>query len=417
MRIAKMNTIIDASRLLSTSPIRPHHKRQGNRIMAKHSIKGLSLFLVLLLLLLPSVMIEGSAYSGSEAAVTSLAGGLPIPTSLFPATATAKAAPRANDSSPYQSLKVYPGGIPFGVKFLTAGVLVTGFCDVVTDRGSVNPARDAGIHVGDQLMSANGTPLTGAAELTELVEGSEGKPITLQYTRQGSEFTTKLTPVRSSAESRYVTGIYVRDSGAGIGTVTFVLPKTGAFAGLGHGICDGESGELIPMDRGSVVDVTIHGVVRGLSGAPGEVRGSFTPGKSGTLLGNSHCGVWGVFAALPERLTTTPIPIGLRNELRAGKATIRCTLDSNVCEEYDVEISEIQRSSTSNKCFTVKITDPDLIAKTGGIIQGMSGSPIIQNGKLVGAVTHVLINDPTTGYGIFIENMLNAAQMPMAKAS
>ena len=177
-------------------------------------------------------------------------------------------------------------------------------------------------------------------------------------------------------------------------------------------------GELIPMQRGSVVDVTIHGVTKGLAGAPGEVKGAFASGKIGTLLGNSHCGVWGVLASLPKTCPKSePISVGLRDEVKEGDATIWCTLEGNTPKEDTVKISEIQRDSTTNKCFTVKITDKDLIAKSGGIIQGMSGSPIIQNGKLVGAVTHVLINDPTTGYGIFIENMLNAAQMPMAKAS
>jgi len=213
--------------------------------------------------------------------------------------------------------------------------------------------------------------------------------------------------VFSKEEGKYVTGLYVRDSGAGIGTVTFIVPETGAFGGLGHGICDGETGELIPMQRGSVVGVTISGVVKGLAGSPGEVKGYFSSGKTGTLLGNTECGVYGILAKLPEKLPCEPLPIGLRNTVKEGKATIYCTLDGTAPQEYDIEISDIHRDSHSNKCFTVKVTDTDLINKTGGIIQGMSGSPIIQNGKLVGAVTHVLINDPTCGYGIFIENMLD----------
>lgn len=377
--------------------------------MAKHSIKGLSLFLVAVLLLFSSAMVVSSAHTPTGAAsVAFLQSGIPLPSHASAATTgSTRGVLKSTDSSQYENLKVYPGGVPFGVKFLTAGVLVIGFNDIPSGKTTLNPSRSAGLRTGDRLLSINGTPLTGAAELTELVNRSEGKPITVRYIRNETEYTTTLTPVWSESEGRFSTGIYVRDSGAGIGTVTFVLPKTGAFAGLGHGICDGETGELIPMDRGSVVDVTIHGVVRGLAGSPGEVRGYFNAGKTGTLLGNSECGVFGVFADPPQGLSTTLIPVGLRNELKAGKATIRCTLDSNQCEEYDVEISNIQRDSTSNKCFTVKVTDPDLISKTGGIIQGMSGSPIFQNGKIVGAVTHVLINDPTCGYGIFIENMLN----------
>ena len=181
--------------------------------------------------------------------------------------------------------------------------------------------------------------------------------------------------------------------------------------------CDATSGEIVSMTRGSVVDVTISGVVRGEAGTPGEVKGYFSSGKTGTLFSNTDCGVFGMFAESPKNTVCEPLPVGLRNEVREGAAYIYCTLDTNKIEKYTVELSAIDRNASGNKCFTVKITDKALLEKTGGIIQGMSGSPIIQNGKLVGAVTHVLINDPTTGYGIFIENMLTAAQMPMAKAS
>ena len=308
------------------------------------------------------------------------------------------------------------GGMPFGVKFMTEGVMIVslhGIDGVSNDR---HPAKLAGLRPGDLILKLNGRPLSSAAELTEQVLAGNGKPMRMIYERDGKEAAATLTPVYSQSEGRYVTGISVRDSGAGIGTVTFICPESGFFAGLGHGICDGATGGLIPMQRGSVVNVRISGVVKGLSGSPGEVKGYFSSGKTGTLLGNTECGVYGVLAKLPEGLTE-PIPVGHRNELREGKACIYCTLDDNARTKYDVEISHIQSDAMGNKCFTVKITDQDLLTKTGGIIQGMSGSPIVQNGKLVGAVTHVLINDPATGYGIFIENMLNAAQMPMAKAS
>ncbi len=379
--------------------------------MAKHSIQALSLFLVATFLFLPCLALPISGQANDlSASVAYLPGDLPLSSLGRSATTGAtREVLKPTSSSNYKSLKVYAGGIPFGVKFLTAGVLIIGFCEISGETGTQNPARCAGLLPGDRLLSINETPLTSAAELTELIDASAGKPLQIRYARGGAERTATLTPIWSAKENRYSTGVYVRDSGAGIGTVTFVIPKTCAFAGLGHGICDGETGELIPMDRGSVVDVTIHGVVRGLAGSPGEVRGYFNTGKTGSLLGNSHCGVWGVYADLPKNLNTTPISVGLRDELKAGKATILCTVEGNTCREYDIEISDIRRDSTSNKCFTVKVTDKDLLAKTGGIIQGMSGSPILQNGKLVGAVTHVLINDPTTGYGIFIENML--AQM------
>ena len=305
------------------------------------------------------------------------------------------------------------GGMPFGVKFYTDGVTVVGFCDVESETGKVNPAAEAGLKQKDVILKVNGEVLAGASQLTEMIENCGGNPLTLTCKRGNDEFETTLKPVYCPAEARFKTGIWVRDSGAGIGTVTFIIPETGAFAGLGHGICDADTGALIPMKRGSVSDVTISSVVRGAAGAPGELKGYFNAGKVGSLLGNGPCGVWGVFSELPEEIGE-PMPIGLRNELEEGDAYILSTLDSNKVEQYDVKISNVNRDADGPKCFTVTVTDPDLLAVSGGIVQGMSGSPIIQNGKIVGAVTHVLINDPTTGYGIFIENMLNTIHLPMA---
>ncbi len=309
----------------------------------------------------------------------------------------------------YKDLKLYAGGMPFGVKFMTEGVLIVGFCDINSGKSSKNPASEAGLRINDVITKINGSEISSSAELTQKIEQSGGKSVTISYMRDGKESSTTLLPIYSKDESRYKSGLYVRDSGAGIGTVTFIVPKTYAFGGLGHGICDAQSGRLIQMQRGSVVGVTINGVVKGLAGVPGEVKGYFSSGKTGTLLGNTECGVYGVFAACPESIHTEPLSICQRNELKEGKAYIYCTLSENKTEKYEIEISNIQRDSTSNKCFTVKVTDPKLLELSGGIVQGMSGSPIIQNGKLAGAVTHVLINDPTTGYGIFIDNML--AQM------
>ena len=304
-----------------------------------------------------------------------------------------------------KDLKLYAGGMPFGVKFFTEGVTVVGFSEVETKDGKVNPATIAGLKQKDVILKIDGQALSGAPELTERIEKSDGKPLSLHCRRGKTEFDTTLTPVYCPAEARYKTGIWVRDSGAGIGTVTFILPDSGAFAGLGHGICDMETGDLVAMRRGTVSDVTISSVVRGAAGAPGELKGYFNAGKVGALLGNSNCGVWGMFSELPE-IEGEPMPIALREEVEEGDAYILSTLDSNKTERYDVKISNINRDATGSKCFTVTVTDPDLIACSGGIVQGMSGSTIIQNGKIVGAVTHVLINEPTVGYGIFVENML-----------
>ena len=311
-----------------------------------------------------------------------------------------------------RELKLYPGGMPFGVRFLTEGITVVGFCDFEQNGSKINPAETAGLKIGDLILQANGVPLESAADLTGQIEACNGKMLTLLCRRGKKELEIQLQPVWSTAENRYKTGIWVRDSGAGIGTVTFLLPESGAFAGLGHGICDADSGEPIPIRRGSVSDVTISSVVKGTPGNPGELKGYFNPGKVGSLLGNSSYGVWGVYSELPA-LSGNAMPVALRDEVEEGDATILCTLADNVTREYTVRLSCVNRETDGAKCFTVTVTDPRLLSQTGGIVQGMSGSPILQNGKLVGAVSHVLVNDPTRGYGIFLENML--AQMPVVK--
>ena len=323
-------------------------------------------------------------------------------------TANAQTAYSRASAKRQNEITLYPGGMPFGVKFITEGVLVVGFCDVKNQNSVSNPSLDAGLRQGDIILKIDGQNVNAASELLDIIEKSNGRALSLVCSRDGKEYTTCLTPAYSGEEGCYKSGIYVRDSGAGIGTVTFIVPESNEFAGLGHGICDSNTGELIPMQRGSVVNVTINGVIKGLPGSPGEVKGYFSSGKIGSLLGNTECGVYGVLASLPKNTPSSPLPICRRNELKEGNAHILCTLDEGAPCQYEIEIRDIKRDSTSNKCFTVKVTDKALIDKTGGIIQGMSGSPIIQNGKLVGAVTHVLINDSTCGYGIFIENMLNA---------
>ena len=317
----------------------------------------------------------------------------------------------ANVSS-YQDLYVYPGGMPFGVKFFTEGVTIVGFGDITKNGKSVNPAHEAGLRLKDRIVKIDGVPLTSAEELTRLVDESGGRAVEVTYRRGQHEYKTNVAPLFCENEGKYKTGMWVRDSGAGIGTVTCIIPENHTFAGLGHGICDTDTGELVPIRQGHVVGVRVSGVVKGLSGTPGEIKGYFNSGKIGSLFGNTECGVWGVFQELPQDPPCEPLPIGRKKELREGTAYLYCTLDSNTVERYEITISDIHPGATGNKCFTVTVTDPALLEKTGGIVQGMSGSPIIQNGKLVGAVTHVLINDPTTGYGIFIENMLSRIGNP-----
>ena len=307
----------------------------------------------------------------------------------------------------YDDISLYVGGFPFGVKFYTDGIIVVELSDVNTENGSKNPAYDAGIRTNDVIIKCNGESINDASKLTKIIENSGGNAIELTYRRGENEHNTSVTPVISKDDGLYKTGMWIKDSGAGIGTVTYVSPEDNSFGGLGHGICDSATGELIPMERGNLMDVTLSGVEKGLVGDPGEIKGYFGGNKLGSVLKNTNCGVFGFYANIPKEASRL-LPIGLRGEITGGKAVLVCTLDDTGAKEYDIEISGINQSASleSNKCFTVKITDPELIEKTGGIIQGMSGSPIIQNGKLVGAITHVFVNDPTKGYGIFIENMI-----------
>ncbi len=306
----------------------------------------------------------------------------------------------------FRGTEVILGGVPFGVKFTTEGVMVIGFSDIDGLSKTQNPAYLAGLRAKDLIVRVNGKDISGANELTRSVEESEGREISLTYKRGKDEKTVSIKPVYSETEKRYKTGIWVKDSGAGIGTVTYILPDTNEFGGLGHGICDGETGDIIKMSQGEVMNVTVHSVKKGICGTPGELKGHFEAGRIGSLYANTECGVFGKLTVLPDGVCER-VKIATRDEIKEGEAYIVCSAGEERCR-YKIEISAVNKHADGSKCFAVKVTDSALIEKTGGIVQGMSGSPIIQNGKLVGAVTHVMINDPTVGYGIFIENMLVA---------
>ena len=303
---------------------------------------------------------------------------------------------------------VCPGGIPFGVKFYTDGVIVSSLEEVPTEDGITSPALNAGLKIKDIIIEINGRHVTGAAAVSAAIASCGGKPLVLTVKRGSETLELTLIPAKSTGDGKYKAGMWLKDSTAGVGTITYINPETGEFAGLGHGICDGDTGELLPLMRGVVMDVTVNGIKRGIPGSPGELRGSFGAAKIGTLIGNSNTGVYGVLSNMPKEFET--VEIGGRNEIHEGTATIISTLDGNGRCEYTVELSAIERSGTGSKNFIVTVTDKALLEKTGGIVQGMSGSPILQDGKLVGAVTHVFVNDPTKGYGIFAENMLETAK-------
>jgi stage IV sporulation protein B len=308
----------------------------------------------------------------------------------------------------FPQTSLIPGGMPFGVKFFTDGVIVVGVSDIETDKGSVNPAKNAGIKTSDIITAINGVAITSVAEAANIIESSKGANLTLSVVRDGRNLELRLRPAYSVTEGKYKSGIWLRDSTAGIGTVTFIIPSNYAFGGLGHGICDVDTGNLMPLKKGTIVNASIESAVKGKADFPGELKGKFKE-NMGTLLANTHSGIFGIFSNMPVSPENAPaMPVGLRSDIKEGPAVIYSTVDERGSREFEIEILKIYRNSSDTKNFLIKITDPELLEITGGIVQGMSGSPIIQDGKIVGAVTHVLVSDPTRGYGIFMENMFSS---------
>lgn len=299
-----------------------------------------------------------------------------------------------------ETVSLTPGGMAFGVKFYTHGAIVIGVTDVETPSGLASPARDAGLQAGDIITKAGGKEIEDADELLQSVKGCGGQKLELHFLRNETEQTLTLRPVADRSTGEYKLGVWVRDSTAGIGTVTFIDTKTGAFGGLGHGITDSATGQLMPFRKGTVSEVTVTGVVKAKKNVPGELQGDFGA-TVGTLSSNSEVGVFGKFDRLPENLGQ-PVPLG---EPKKGTATVRTPVSGKV-RDYTIELEEIYTDSGKTKNFLIHVTDPELLKITGGIVQGMSGSPILQDGKFVGAVTHVLLGDSTRGYGIRIYNML-----------
>lgn len=296
-------------------------------------------------------------------------------------------------------------GIPFGVRLHTDGVIIVNLTKVACGDTSSSPAADAGLHKGDIIISVNGEKTVSAKALCDAVEKSGGNDMSIVIMRSGKEKTVNLKALADKS-GVYKIGVIARDTAAGIGTVTFIDPETGVFAGLGHGICDPETGAIIPISYGSCEDVVLTDIIKGKAGAPGELRGFFSGKKTGKIINNTYSGTVGVLGEIPEDIKGFVYKAAGRGQIHNGKAYIYTTVDGEGRAEYEVNISGIDENGTQ-KNFTVEITDEALLSKTGGIVQGMSGSPIVQDGYLVGAVTHVMVSDPTRGYGILIENMLS----------
>lgn len=305
---------------------------------------------------------------------------------------------------------VVVSGMPFGIKMYTDGVLVVGFSDVDTVAGPCNPARIAGLKEGDVVLAVNDILVSTNAELRQIIEESGGEYLQLRIRRDNLLFTVKFRAVLSATENRYRSGFWVRDSSAGIGILTFFDPETKVFGGLGHAVCDVDTDEKLPISTGEIVAAEIYGVEKGKNGKAGSLNGAVDDTPLGFLNTNSETGIYGVLTHLP-RSDFKILPVAMKQQVKEGEAQIYTTVEGEHPEIYSIQIERIRyQDSSPTKNMVIRITDPALIEKTGGIVQGMSGSPIIQNGKLVGAVTHVLVNDPTKGYAIFAENMLETAQ-------
>nr|WP_160721566.1 SpoIVB peptidase [Bacillus sp. USDA818B3_A] len=327
-----------------------------------------------------------------------------------------------------KDFRVLPGGQSIGVKLNTVGVLVVGHHLINTSTGKKSPGEIAGIKVGDIITEINGSKIEKMTDVAPFVQsaGQDGKPLNLVVSRESGKFTTKLTPLKDKGENAYKLGLYIRDSAAGIGTMTFVHPQSKKYGALGHVISDMDTKKPIVVEDGQIVRSTVTSIEKGSNGDPGEKLARFSSDHEivGNIQKNSPFGIFGELNRdLKNGVLDKPLPIALSHQVKEGPAKILTVVNDDRVEEFDIEIvSTIPQKFPATKGMVIKVTDPKLLEKTGGIVQGMSGSPIIQKGKLVGAVTHVFVNDPTSGYGVHIEWMLNEAginiyETPKEKAS
>jgi len=301
-----------------------------------------------------------------------------------------------------------PCGMTVGVTFQTDGVMVLGTGGVTDANGTLHHPGDKQLKAGDLIIAVNGEPLDNKTQLIALIESAKpSKPLTFSVKRDGTTITCAITPI-TNADNINKIGVWVRDGTQGIGTLTYYNPDTMKFGALGHGIMDVDTKKLLTVRTGKLMDSKIVTVKKGKKGGPGELIGEIAQDASiGRIVSNTELGLYGYMTSPPDALPQERMPIALQNEIHEGPATIRANVSGKEIKEYDVYIESVNRYSADEaKGMVIRITDQELIAKTNGIVQGMSGSPILQNGKIVGAVTHVFVQNPLKGYGIFIENML-----------
>ena len=298
-------------------------------------------------------------------------------------------------------------GTPFGVKMFSEGALVVGFSEVHTTAGAVNPAKLAGLRLGDRVIRIGQTRTENNDAVKAALEAADGAALEVVYVRGGEQRQTTLVPVWDAQAAQWRAGMWVRDSSAGVGTLTFVDEQAGVFAGLGHPISDSDTGESVALRSGEIVACQIVGCTSGTAGSPGELKGKFVSTHAlGKICVNGENGVYGT---TQNTFAGQTVELAFAQEVVPGEAEILTTTSGETPHRYQVRIEKVN-DADPRRNMILRVTDPELLAKTGGIVQGMSGSPILQNGRLVGAVTHVLVNDPTRGYGIFAQTMLKQAQ-------
>lgn len=293
-------------------------------------------------------------------------------------------------------IEVYPGGQPVGIKLKTKGVLVVGLSDIKSVEGKISsPAASAGIQIGDSILKINNKNIDSIVDISKIVNEQRNNKVSVVIERKGKLTEKSITPVKSSKDNKFKIGLWVRDSTAGVGTLTFYDSKSGKFAALGHPITDIDTGNILSVKEGEIVSADILSVKRGIKGEPGELKGIFVDEniRLGNISKNTECGIFGKCEEnLINEKFNKPIKIALRNEIKIGSAKILTTVDGKNPELYDIQIEKLLNQDTAGpKSMVIRVTDKRLLEKTGGIVQGMSGSPIIQNNKLIGAVTHVMV--------------------------
>ena len=300
---------------------------------------------------------------------------------------------------------VVPLGNAIGLKLYTNGVLVVGMSEIEGKK----PYENSGIEEGDMITNIDETAINCTADLVETVNKSKGKQLAIEYVRDGETKQTSITPIETS-DNEYKLGLWVRDAAAGVGTVSFYEPTTKIFAALGHGILDIDTNQLLDIAKGDFITTKILSITKGTKGNPGKLQGSIENQINiGEIYKNTEFGLYGKLSSTSTLNINTAdaLEVATRDEIKTGPAKIICTLDDNKKKEYDIEIDKIYKNNNeNNKSMLIKVTDKELIEKTGGIVQGMSGSPIIQNNNVVGALTHVLVNSPEMGYGVFADLMI-----------